>query len=61
MPPGFISLLLLMEYDYKIMHKCGLSPVSFDVVVTIFRIPYNSIVQDQQVQVRVPSDKFDEL
>ena len=61
MPHGFISLLLLMEYDYLITHKISLSPVSFHVIVCIFRVPYNEIIQDRQLEARIPSDKFNEI
>lgn len=50
-----------MEYDYLITHKISLSPVSFHVIVCIFRVPYNEIIQDRQLEARIPSDKFNEI
>ena len=50
-----------MEYDYFITSRVANSPVSFDVVVSIFRVPHNAIIADRQTEVRVPANTFEEL
>lgn len=61
MPHGFIYFSLLMKYDYMTYSKIAMSPVSFDVVVSIFKVPYNSMVDERRMFVWIPQDKFEEI